>query len=67
MLILRRDLIPLFSKDVGENMPMTSTLYFLAAQAFAKEFILVQGAPGVGCGSSRKNEILLELGGFLAE
>ena len=67
MFILLSCLIPFFFKDVGENIPTMSTSYFLAAKAFAKELILVQGAPGVGCGSSKKNDILMELLGRLVK
>jgi hypothetical protein len=50
--------IPFFSKDVGPNIPIKSTSCFSAAKAVANDFILVQGAPGIGLGSSKKNDIL---------
>jgi hypothetical protein len=48
--------IPFFSKDVGPNMPIKSTSHFFATKALANDFILVQGAPGTGLGSSKKND-----------
>lgn len=53
--------IPFFSKDVGLNIPIKSTSYFFATKAFANDLILVQGAPGIGFGSSKKNDTLSAL------
>jgi hypothetical protein len=54
-------LIPLLFKELRRNTPIRSTSCFLATEAFAKELILVQGAPRTGCGSPKKNDILLFL------
>jgi len=51
-------LIPFFSKDVGPNIPIKSTSCLSVEKAVANDFILVQGAPGMGLGSSKKNDIL---------
>jgi hypothetical protein len=50
--------IPFFPKDVGPKTPNISTSSFFAVKAFANDFILVQGAPEMGFGSSRKKVIL---------